>query len=76
MVIMMTKAVATVIHAVSPLLGTGAGAASGAASGAAMAAGAAAAGAGAVSAKTAAEPMSKLNPSAREANKFFMITSF
>ena len=83
MVIKITNTVATVIQAVSPLLGTGAGAAAdsavagaavavaaGAASALTTAAGAAA---GAVCAM-ATEPLNhKPKPSAREAKSFFMM---
>ena len=83
---MMTKMVATIIQAVSPLLGTRAGAASaaaGAAAGAGAVAGVAASAlasalastlasaAGAVCAN-AAPPKHKLSPKAREANNFFI----
>jgi hypothetical protein len=76
MVIKITKAVATIIHAVSPLLGTGAGAAAGAAASAAGAAAAAAAAAGAAGGASAMAdtlPMIKLNPSKREDRSFFIM---
>src|SRR4051812_9223582 len=91
MVMKMTSAVATVIQAVSPLLGTAAGAEAAAAGAAAVAAAAGAAaadevvaaGAAAIGgdaagacASTAAEPARRPRPRARDAKSFLMVVSF